>query len=366
MRSQASAGAVAAGWQALRPRRGTQCSDRCRSILPFGRTLLAAKVLFGPVARDLELVEEAIAAAAQVEFPALAALLEHILRTRGKRVRPALVLLAATFHDYRIGPLVNLAAAIELLHTATLIHDDIVDEAYTRRGATTLHQLVDSHSAVLVGDYVFAKAAALSSESGDVRVMQVFGKTLMTICDGELRQLLSTADWRQTREQYYQRITSKTASLFQTSAEAGAILSGAPEAEVAAFREFGLCLGLAFQIVDDVLDLVGDEAILGKPVGGDLRHRIVTLPTIWYVENHPGDQTIRALFEELAGIDGATDDSAVDEAIRLIAGSAGIDYSMEVAREFVARAKAAIAWLPATTAREALDGLADYVVDRRF
>ena len=320
---------------------------------------MAATALFGPVVEDLGQVEEVIAETARVDYPVLATLLGHILQTRGKRLRPALVLLAAGFYDYPLERLKRLAAAIELLHTATLIHDDLVDDAATRRGLPTLHSLVDGRSTILVGDYLFAKAAVLCSQTESVRVMTVFGDTLMAICDGELRQMFSASNWRQSREDYYRRITSKTASLFRTATETGAILGGAPEHAIAALREYGLSLGMAFQIVDDVLDFVGDERKMGKPVGGDLRQRIITLPTIWLLENRPQDRTIRDIFEA----DGDVEE-AVRQAVETIVASPAIDYSVGVARSFCQRAKEAIRDLPDVPHRRTLLDLADYVIDR--
>src|SRR5579863_1490215 len=214
-------------------------------------------------------------------------MLEHVLAPRGKRLRPALVFLAASFHEYRREFLVPLAAAIELLHTATLVHDDLIDNAPVRRGVRTLHRMTSMAATVLVGDYVFANAAALCTETQNVRVMRVFGETLMTIVDGELKQLFTAGFWRQSRAEYFQKIDRKTASLIRTATETGAILSGAPEDEVQALRAYGYNLGMAFQIVDDVLDLVGDEAVLGKPVGSDLRGGMVTLPVIGLLEEDP-------------------------------------------------------------------------------
>lgn len=320
---------------------------------------MAATALFGPVVQDLSEVEEVIAEASQVDYPVLASLLEHILRKPGKRLRPALVLLSAGFHDYQLPRLKYLAAAIELLHTATLVHDDLIDNAATRRGAPTLHSLVDGRATVLVGDYLFAKAAALCAKAENVRVMKAFSDALMSICDGELRQIFGSGNWRLSRDEYYRRITSKTASLFRTATETGAILSGAPEPVVAALREYGLSLGLAFQIVDDVLDFVGDEQKMGKPVGSDLRQGIVTLPTIWLLENRPRDPTIRQVFEA----DGDAEE-AVRQAMQAILHSPAIDFAVAAARSFCEDAKAAVSGLPDSPYRQTLLDLADYVLDR--
>jgi geranylgeranyl pyrophosphate synthase len=321
--------------------------------------LLSASNLFDPVQSDLRLVEDAIHRVGLVEYPLLASLLEHVLIPRGKRLRPALVLLSATFHDYCLEYLVPLAAAIELLHTATLVHDDLIDNAPVRRGLKTLHQLTSRAATVLVGDYLFANAAALCTETQSVRVMRVFGETLMSIVDGELKQLFTAGDWRQTREEYFQKIERKTASLLRTATETGAILSGAPEHEIDSLRQYGYHLGLAFQIVDDVLDFVGEEARLGKPVGSDLRQGTVTLPTIRLLEGDPDNAAIRRIFD-----DGDTSEQAIADAVATVTDSDAVSFALEEARRLTQTALGFLAPLPDSAGRRALEHIAGYVVDR--
>lgn len=320
---------------------------------------MAATAIFDLVHADLDQVEDAIHRVGEVDFPLLRSLLGHILSTRGKRVRPAIVLLSASFHHYELAYLVPLAAAIELLHTATLVHDDLIDNASTRRGVPTLNSLTSRSVTVLVGDYLFANAAALCTETQNVRVMRVFGETLMTICDGELRQIVSAGEWRQSREEYYQKIERKTASLLRTAAETGAILSGAPEEQIQALRRYGYNLGMAFQIVDDVLDFIGNEATLGKPVGSDLRQGTITLPAIGLLEEDPDHPAIRRIFD-----DGDVSESAVREAVTAVLGSTGVTLALAEARRFAHAAIDELSILPSTPARWALSALSDYVVDR--
>jgi len=320
---------------------------------------LTATAIFDPVQSDLDLVEEAIRQIGRVDYPLLESFLKHILSTRGKRVRPAIVLLSATFHDYCPEYLVPLAAAIELLHTATLVHDDLIDNSTTRRGTPTLNSLTSRSVTVLVGDYLFANAAALCTETQNVRVMQVFGRTLMTICDGELRQIFSAGQWRQSREEYYQKIERKTASLLRTAAETGAILSGAPEPQISALRQYGYHLGMAFQIVDDVLDFVGDEATLGKPVGSDLRQGTMTLPTIRLLEEDADNRAIHRIFDE-----GDSSDDAVGDALGAVLESSGVEFALDEARKFARAAVSSLAPLPSTPGHQTLETLAEYVVNR--
>jgi geranylgeranyl pyrophosphate synthase len=286
-------------------------------------------------------------------------LLEHVLAVRGKRVRPALVLLSASFGEYRLEYLVPLAAAIELLHTATLVHDDLIDNSPVRRGLPTLHSMTSKAATVLVGDYLFANAAALCTETYNVRVMKVFGQALMTICDGELKQLFTAGFWRQTRDEYYQKIERKTASLLRTASETGAILSGISEERIDALRQYGLYLGMAFQVVDDVLDFVGDAADMGKPVGSDLRQGMITLPGLRLLELDPDSRALHRIFE-----DGDATDGAIRDAVDAVKNSDAIAVSLGEARRFARRAVGYLDELPATPSRRALENLAEYVVER--
>lgn len=320
---------------------------------------MSATAIFDPVQSDLQVVEDTLRRAGSVDYPLLASFLEHVLSARGKRVRPALVLLSASFHEYRLEYLVPLAAAIELLHMATLVHDDLIDNASTRRGVPTLHSFTSKAATVLVGDYLFAKAAALCTETESVRVMRVFGEALMTICDGELKQLFTAGFWRQSPEEYYAKIERKTASLLRTATETGAILSGAPESWISTFRSYGYNLGMAFQIVDDILDFVGNEQKMGKPVGSDLRQGMITLPTIYLLEEDPDNASIRAIFDDVD-----TSDEAIQRAVGDVLGSRAIERSVAEARRFARLALDQIATLPDTPSRRALEQLTDYVVER--
>ena len=325
----------------------------------YWRNYLNATAVFEPVQTDLGLVEEAIRHIGDVEYPFLASLLEHVLATRGKRVRPALVLLSASFNDYRLQHLVPLAAAIELLHTATLVHDDLIDNSDTRRGRATLHNMTSKAATVLVGDYLFANAAALCTETESVAVMRVFGQALMTLVDGELKQLFTSGYWRQSREDYYKKIDRKTASLLRTATETGAILSGASQPQIDTLRNYGYNLGMAFQIVDDVLDFVGSEAQLGKPVGSDLRQGTITLPAIRLLESCPDHGAIRRVCE-----DGDSSEEAIQLAVDAVKASDGIPFALEQARGFARLASSQLDMLPNTDGKRALENLTYYVVER--
>ena len=323
---------------------------------------MAATALFGPIAGDLDYVERELARIARVDYPMLATLLEHLLEIRGKRIRPALVLLSAGFYDYPLDRLTKLAAAIELLHTATLVHDDLVDEADTRRGVATLQTLVSERATVLVGDYLFARSAALCTETDNVRVMRVFGDTLATICDGELRQMFSHGEISASLDDYYRRVPEQDG--FPASHGDRDRRGSLRRAEwaVDCLRSYGEHLGIAFQIVDDVLDFTADERRLGKPVGNDLRQRVVTLPSLWLLKNRPEDRSIRDVF---AATEREEEEEAIRRAVAAVLDSPAIDYSLDLARDHCRQARAALESLPDTPHRSTLLALTDYVLQRQ-
>ena len=313
--------------------------------------------IFELIHEDLERVERKMREISTIEYEQLRAALDYLLGSGGKRLRPALVLLASKFHPADVDKVTSLAAAVETLHTATLVHDDLIDNSFLRRGNPTLNAMWNSAATVLAGDYLFARAAAFAAETQNVRVVSIFAQTLMTICSGELRQIFGNDEQHTARKHYYQRIYSKTASLFAASTETGAILSNAPEPEVQALRDYGYNLGMAFQIVDDVLDFTGDEKELGKPIGSDLRQGVVTLPTIYFLEAHPDQELITRVLR------GQGDEIQI--AVEMIKESGAIESSMNEAKEFIIKGRNALAVLPHNEYRQALLDLADFVIERR-
>lgn len=300
---------------------------------------------------------------AQRRIPrAVAENLVHLVNGGGKRLRPALVLLSAHVCGATAARALPVAAAVEMLHTATLIHDDLIDEAETRRGVRTLNATWPPSATVLVGDVAFAWAARMATEGGSTQLTQHFAETLETICQGELNQMFRDQRGIPTEQDYYDRIYAKTASLFALSAEAGALLAkgSAVEGEARRFRRFGRLVGEAFQIVDDVLDLTGDPEILGKPVGSDLRQGLITLPVLGYHHQHPDDARIQAVLD--AGADEVTVQALIDDIRRSDAG----EWAMARARARVNEARALLAPYPDTPYRQALDEIAAFAVGRRF
>jgi len=315
---------------------------------------------FEPIRQELEAVEDRLRRCVEVEEPLLRPVLSSLLDSGGKRIRPALVILGSKFHEADEETVVPLAASVELLHTATLVHDDLLDGAVLRRGSPTLNTSFRAGAVVLVGDYLFARAADQAAATASVPVVTVFAQTLMSICGGELRQAFDGAGWRRTKEDYYQSTYSKTASLFTASAETGAIVSGAPERTVRALREYGYNLGMAFQILDDILDFTGDEKELGKPIGSDLRQRTATLPLLLFLEIDSGHDIVSSVFDEPQA---AEED--IQTLIEMVKSSPAIASARAEAERFTAEAKNAIRDLPASEYRQVMLDLADYLLDRR-
>lgn len=314
------------------------------------------------VADDLAAVEKKMQKAVGDAYDPLAEALTGLVRSGGKRVRPMLTLLAGRFHPPDDPEkLISLAAAIEALHTSTLVHDDVIDGALLRRGRSTLNARWTPSSTIMAGDFFFARAARLVAETDHPRVIQMFARALEIIVDGELRQAFTARDWSQPKESYYQRIYGKTAALFELATQTPAALGAAPEAHETALRRFGYHLGMAFQIVDDVLDFVADEATLGKPAGSDLRAGIITLPVYFYIQDPARREQVIEMLESRP-----TGDPIVDEVVALVRESDAIEQALEEARDFVNRALDDLTTLPAIPARAALADVARYVVERRF
>ena len=318
--------------------------------------------VFETMRPDLLLVEARVERAATVDYPIAESVVRDLVRAGGKRLRPLVLLLAGRGFHYDLDVLVTAAAGVELLHTASLVHDDTVDRAALRRGKPTLNTVLGAGAVILVGDYLFAQSAMLAAATQSPRVVGVFASTLADICDGQLREMFDAHRLDQSRADYERRIYGKTASLFAGSAEMGAIIGRAPEPHIQAIRRYGSDLGTAFQIVDDILDLTGGTQDLGKPAGNDLRQGTVTLPTIFYLArlspSSPEWQSIETI------VKGNAENGALDYAIQSIRTSGAIEEAIAVAEEHIARAKSAISLIPDPETHALLTELADLAVHR--
>lgn len=287
---------------------------------------------------DLDRVEETLVTAAHIDYPVVNTMLQAIVSGGGKRLRPVLLLLAARSFGEFNERAIDVAAGVELLHTASLVHDDSIDKAALRRGNPTLNTELSTGAVILIGDYLFAKSAILAAKPENPRVMIIFATTLAEICDGQIRETLEAHKLDQSMEDYEARIYGKTAALFAGAAEMGALLGGGDEDQVRELRQFGTDLGMAFQVIDDVLDLRENSETIGKPAGNDLRQGVVTVPVMQYAASLPDDAPQRAT---MAGIvDGdITDQAVVDALIRDIRESNALAEAEQIALDYVEAAR---------------------------
>jgi heptaprenyl diphosphate synthase len=313
------------------------------------------------ISRDLEKLETELKNFLRVPAPVLSETGVYLLEAGGKRVRPAFTLLAGKLFRYDEKMLFTVAMAIEVIHMATLAHDDIVDDSALRRGKPTLAARWGNGVAVVTGDYLLAKAMELVYSMKNREVAAILARTSVEMCRGEICQIRTSYDIGQSVYDYFYKIRRKTALLISLSCEAGAIVSGASREEARILRQYGHCLGIAFQMVDDILDLDGTKEKLGKPVGSDVRQGIITLPMI-IAMNGPGSGALR-LRELLARKDKSEEEVA--EAVQLIRRSDGLSLSLEAARRYIARACQKLPELPDRPARAALTKMAEFIANRR-
>ena len=319
--------------------------------------------VFDTMRPELVLVQSRLEEAVRIDYPGVADLVLGLVRAGGKRLRPLILLLAGRAYDNDRDTLVTAGAGVELLHTASLVHDDTLDRAGMRRGRPTLNSVLPSGAVILLGDFLFAQSAMLAAATNSPRVVGIFASTLADICDGQLREMFFAHRLDQSREEYERRIFGKTASLFAGSAEMGAILGDAPETAVQALRQYGSDVGMAFQIVDDVLDLREGASQLGKPASQDLAQGTVTLPTIIYASGlTEGSEAATRLDAVVSGE--TVEPSEVDRVVEEIRGSGALEAAMEEAIRFAARSKTHVAAASDPETRDMLEQIADIVCER--
>ena len=312
---------------------------------------------------DLDRVEETLVESAQIDYPIVNSMLRAIVSGGGKRLRPILLLLAARAFGSFNERAIDVAAGVELLHTASLVHDDSIDKAALRRGNPTLNTELSTGAVILIGDYLFAKSAILAAKPENPRVMVIFATTLAEICDGQIRETLEAHKLDQSMEDYEARIYGKTAALFAGAAEMGALLGGGSEEQIQNLRALGTELGMAFQVIDDVLDLRESSATIGKPAGNDLRQGVVTVPVMRYAAGLAVDAPQRGIIEGIVAGE-ITDQVVVDSLIDDIRDSGALAEAEQVARDYVAAARARLDQVPNPAVRSALDQLLDQATIR--
>lgn len=317
--------------------------------------------LFLEIANDLKKVEKELDITLKVNDPVLSQTCVYLLQAGGKRMRPGFTLLSGKFFDYKFEKLLPVAMAIELIHMATLVHDDVVDASLTRRGRPTLAASWGNTVSIATGDYLFAKALELIAKIDDPKVSRILADVSIAMCQGEIQQIKCSYDINQTPKEYYYRIRRKTALLLGLSCKLGAITSNASSRQVWLMSTYGQCLGIAFQIVDDILDITANPKVLGKPVGGDIRQGIITLPMIYALQDSDDSHRLKLLLSKRVKSEDET-----QEAIDLIKQSGGIDKSREVVTLYIEKAIKHLHELPEVGPRGALIELAEFVGERGY
>lgn len=318
------------------------------------------KTIIAPIQSHLDRFELEFTAMFQSNVPLIDRMADHLIRTKGKRLRPVLVLLSAATHGVPSFDVIRSAAIIELIHTATLVHDDVVDKAPLRRGQPSLNSIWDNHLSVLMGDFLLAKALNLIVLLNEPDLMVKIAKCTEQLSKGELLQATRGFDSDITEEEYFQIIGEKTASLVATGCEVGAFLTSRSREQADRFRQFGECLGLAFQITDDLLDFTGDQNTVGKPVGNDVAEGTVTLPLIHALKEAPATEA-----ERIAGLmDGEWDPAARQEVGAFAYKYGGIEYARLRAADLAKDAKTKLAEMGDSPYTRSLSAMVDYAIDR--
>jgi len=341
------------------PSRADSALTERQDVAPPGGDALSA--LVSPLEDDLMACNRAIVARMESPVQLIPQLAAHIVAAGGKRLRPLLTLASARLCGYQGDRHVKLAACVEFIHTATLLHDDVVDESLLRRGLASANAVFGNQASVLVGDFLFARAFQLMVEDGSLVVLRILSQAAATIAEGEVLQLVTQNDLSTSEARYLEVIEGKTAALFAAACEVGAVVADRPQAEAAALAQFGMNLGIAFQLVDDALDYAADQALLGKTIGDDFREGKMTLPVL--LAYQAGDAADRDFWHrtietsEQSGAD-------LDRALHLMQRYGAIDATVERARGFAAAAKQALGRFPDSPLRRALLAVADYTVSR--
>jgi octaprenyl-diphosphate synthase len=313
------------------------------------------------IADDLTNLESTIQHLITTKIGFIKEIVNHIIRSGGKRVRPILIILTARLCGHKGEKHIPYAAIIEFIHTATLLHDDVVDNAQTRRGSSTANTVWGNEPSVLVGDFLFSKSFELMAHNGNEEIMRIMSEATTSLAEGEILELLKTCDADTTEEEYFDIIKNKTASLFSAACEVGAILGKVNQEKRAALRDFGYNLGMAFQLTDDVLDYVSYDAMLGKRVGTDLKEGKVTLPLIHALKSSPEkEKTYIHTVLNNAKVT-AKDFARVSKIIKKYG---GVEYTVNTTRQFIENAKLNLNSFRPSAYKESLITLADYILSR--
>jgi heptaprenyl diphosphate synthase len=317
--------------------------------------------LFNEIASDLKEVEKRLDKYVQADIPLLSQASTQLLAAGGKRLRPAFALLVGKLFKAKLETIMPLAMALELIHMATLVHDDVVDSSMTRRGMPTVKASWGNEISIHTGDHLLAKSLLLISEIDNPEISRILAEVSVQMCQGEIQQICSAFDVGQTPKDYYYRIKRKTALLISASCQLGAIAAGANRQQAWALGAYGHCLGMAFQIVDDILDMTAKQSQLGKPIGGDLRQGIITIPMILAMKCSPESERLAILLSKKDKTE-----AEVSEGIDIILKSGAVQDSLSLVQKYINKAKKHLEVLPDGQIKKALEQLGDFIMVRKF
>ena len=317
--------------------------------------------MFAIVQNDLKLLEEELLSIIHSPEQRITEIGTHLVEAGGKRLRPALYFMCARGGCQNMEDMMPLAAAIELIHMATLVHDDVIDNASTRRGRATANVKWGNHASVLTGDYLFAKAFSILANKVSHDMLKVLTDVICTLCEGEINQNKNTYNPEQQEAEYLERIAQKTADFIAASCELGGMSAKLEESEIKALREYGYCLGMAFQITDDILDVTASSEQIGKPVGNDLRQGIITLPVLYALEKSSQKEQLRKIVQTAN-----MSEEMIKSGLRIVHDTDAVEYCYSRVSDYLKRARAAVPNSFSEEPKAALYEVADFVGLRNY
>ncbi|MGA5690414.1 heptaprenyl diphosphate synthase component II [Cytobacillus pseudoceanisediminis] len=317
------------------------------------------KMMYSFLNSDLTVIENELEETIKAESPLLHQASLHLLQAGGKRIRPVFVLLAAKFGEYDIDKIKNVAVSLELIHMASLVHDDVIDDAELRRGQPTIKAKWDNKIAMYTGDYIFARALELITNVENPHAHKILSHTLVELCIGEIEQIKDKYNYDQNIRTYFRRIKRKTAMLIAVSCQLGGIAANVEEDIHKKLFKFGYFVGMSYQIIDDVLDFVGTEKELGKPAGGDLHQGNITLPALFAMEDS-------IICDQISRVHEATERSDIEKIIALVKDSGAIEKSLQISDKYLQKALGVLEELPPSRSKKALRDIAKFIGKRKF
>ncbi|MEC5422462.1 heptaprenyl diphosphate synthase component II [Virgibacillus sp. C22-A2] len=311
--------------------------------------------------KDLDVIEESLNKVIQAKHPVLREASTELLEAGGKRIRPVFVLLSGQIGNYNINRIKTVAVTLELIHMATLVHDDVIDDAELRRGKPTIKHLYGNRVAMYTGDYILARALEEIATLKDPHVHRLLSKTIVDVCLGEIEQIQDKYNWDQNLRDYLRRIKRKTALLIATSCELGAIVSGLSEKEATKLYKYGYYIGMSYQIIDDILDFTSSAKELGKPAGNDLLQGNITLPVLFAMDNRSFDQLVKNMFQNPEEID----ENDIKKLLEKLRSTNAIEKSYKLSELYLQKALKALDDIPNSRAKLTLQDIAKYIGKRR-